>query len=53
MSSFQNFEVYCAGKFISTSAMHTVTNPYDGSEVATTFLAGDVELDQAIKVAKM
>ncbi len=52
MSSNQIFEIYCAGKFISTSAKHCVTNPYDGSEVATTFLAGDAELDQAIKAAE-
>jgi len=52
MSSNQIFEIYCAGKFISTSAKHNVTNPYDGSEVATTFLAGDEELDHAIKAAE-
>ena len=32
--------------------MHSVINPFDGSEVATTFLAGDDELDQAIKAAE-
>lgn len=52
MSSNQIFKIYCAGKFISTSAKHSVTNPYDGSEVATSFLAGDDELDQAIKAAE-
>ena len=52
MSSNQIFEIYCAGKFISTSVKHSVANPYDGSEVATTFLAGDDELDQAIKAAQ-
>lgn len=52
MSSNQTFEIYCVGKFISTSAKHSVINPYDGSEVATTFLAGDAELDQAIKAAE-
>jgi len=52
MSLNQTFEIYCAGKFISTSAKHSVTNPYDGSEVAVTFLAGDDELDQAIKAAE-
>ena len=52
MASNQTFEIYCAGKFISTSAKLPVTNPYDGSEVATTFLAGDDELDQAIKAGE-
>ena len=52
MSSNQTFEIYCAGKFISTSAKHSVANPFDESEVATTFLAGDDELDQAIKAAE-
>jgi glyceraldehyde-3-phosphate dehydrogenase (NADP+) len=52
MASNQTFEIYCAGKFITTSTKHPVLNPYDGSEVATTFLAGDTELDQAIKAAE-
>jgi acyl-CoA reductase-like NAD-dependent aldehyde dehydrogenase len=51
MSSNQIFEIYCAGKFITTSAKHPVINPYDGSKVATTFLAGDAELDLAINTA--
>lgn len=51
MSTNQIFEIYCAGKFITTSAKHNVTNPYDRSEVATTFLAGDAELNQAIEAA--
>lgn len=52
MSSNQSFEIYCAGKFITTSVKHIVTNPYDGSEVAATFLAGEAELDQAITAAE-
>jgi acyl-CoA reductase-like NAD-dependent aldehyde dehydrogenase len=52
MSSIQTFEIYCAGKFITTSSTHSITNPYDGSEVATTSLAGDDELDQAIRAAE-
>ncbi len=51
MSSNLSFEIYCAGKFITTTVMHVVTNPYDGSVVATTFLAGDTELDNAIQAA--
>jgi glyceraldehyde-3-phosphate dehydrogenase (NADP+) len=52
MSAPKTFEIYCVGKFISTSAKHPVTNPYDWSEVATTFLAGEAELDQALKAAE-
>ena len=52
MSSNQTFEIYCAGKFITTSTKHPVINPYDGSEVAITFLAGDAELDQAMQAAE-
>ena len=52
MSLNQTFEIYCAGKFITTSTKHPVINPYDGSEVATTFLAGDAELDQAMQTAE-
>ncbi len=53
MASSETFEIYCAGKFITTPVKHSVTNPYDGNEVATTFLAGATELDQAIKAAAM
>ncbi len=53
MNTNQIFEIYCAGKFITTSVKHIVTNPFDGSEVATTFLAGETELDQAIKAAAL
>ncbi len=52
MNSLQSFEIYCAGKFITTSVKLIVTNPYDGSEVAATFLAGDNDLDLAIKAAE-
>jgi acyl-CoA reductase-like NAD-dependent aldehyde dehydrogenase len=51
MSSPQTFKIYCAGRFITTSGKHTVINPYDGSIVAATFLAGDAELEQAIVAA--
>jgi len=52
MNSLQSFEIYCAGKFITTSVKLIVINPYNGSEVAATFLAGDLELDQAITAAE-
>ena len=47
----QIFEIYCAGKFISTAQQLAVTNPYNNDEVAKTFLAGDAELNQAIDAA--
>jgi glyceraldehyde-3-phosphate dehydrogenase (NADP+) len=45
------FEIFCAGKFISTSRIHQVVNPYDSHQVAGTFLAGDAELETAIRSA--
>ncbi len=45
------FKIYCAGHFIATPELLAVYNPYDGSEVATTYLAGDAELEKAITAA--
>lgn len=45
------FEIFCAGKFITTGQPHQVVNPYDKNLVAGTFLAGDVELEIAIQAA--
>jgi acyl-CoA reductase-like NAD-dependent aldehyde dehydrogenase len=52
MSVPQTFEIYCAGKFVSTPDVLVVSNPFDGSRVAETCLAGETELYQAIDVAK-
>ena len=51
MLSKKKFEIYCAGKFITTPEILTVANPYDASEVAHTFLAGESELNLAIHAA--
>jgi acyl-CoA reductase-like NAD-dependent aldehyde dehydrogenase len=51
MSSKKTFEIYCAGKFIITPEILTVANPYEGSEVGVTFLAGESELNLAIDSA--
>ena len=45
------FEIFCAGKFIRTSHNHLVVNPYDNNHVASTFLAGNAELEAAILAA--
>ncbi len=45
------FEIYCAGHFITTGNQLTVTNPYNGSSVGSTYLAGDTELEQALIAA--
>ena len=52
MSEPKTFKIYCAGKFITTAQNHTIANPYDDSEVAKTFLAGEAELNQAIEAAE-
>jgi acyl-CoA reductase-like NAD-dependent aldehyde dehydrogenase len=44
-------EIFLAGRFIRTSRELEVRNPYDGSLVATTFLAGEAELETAITAA--
>ncbi len=52
MNNTQIFEIFCGGTFITTSEPLVVTNPFDNSEVAKTYLAGDTELNQAIHAAK-
>ena len=47
----KTFEIYCAGHFITASETLAVHNPYDGSLVATTYLAGDAELEEAFTAA--
>ena len=51
MSIGQIFKIYCAGKFISSPVTHSVTNPFDKSLVANTFLAGEPELEMALSAA--
>ena len=51
MIPLNKFELFCAGKFISTSQNHQVVNPYDSNQVVSTFLAGDAELEIAINAA--
>jgi len=51
MIAEQKFEIYCGGKFIRTSTEIAVYNPYDRSQVAGTFLAGDAEFEMAISSA--
>jgi len=47
----QKFDIYCAGKFISTGNPLDVLNPFDGSLVAKTCLAGNEELELALNGA--
>ncbi|HNW52699.1 MAG TPA: aldehyde dehydrogenase family protein, partial [Bacteroidales bacterium] len=47
----KTFEIYCAGHFITASEALAVYNPYDGSLVATTYLAGVAELEEAVTAA--
>lgn len=46
------FPIYLAGEWKETASPLTVTNPYDGSTVGTTFLAGSDDLEQAIVAAQ-
>jgi acyl-CoA reductase-like NAD-dependent aldehyde dehydrogenase len=52
MDHSQPFTIYCAGEFIRTGETLAVTNPYDGSLVAGTYLAGSTELEMALTMAE-
>lgn len=45
----QTYKIYIAGEFIETNTKLEVRNPYNQTIVDTTFLAGDKELEIAIK----
>ncbi|MBT4937462.1 aldehyde dehydrogenase family protein [Candidatus Peregrinibacteria bacterium] len=47
-----DYKIYNAGKFISTTKILEVTNPYDASVVAKTYQAGQQELEEAITAAE-
>lgn len=44
-------DIFLAGRFVSTNTRHRVINPYNGEEVAVTFLAGPAELEEAVSAA--
>lgn len=46
------YKIYCAGSFIATDQELPVRNEYDGSLVATTYLAGEADLNRAITAAE-
>jgi acyl-CoA reductase-like NAD-dependent aldehyde dehydrogenase len=46
------YRIYNAGKFISTTKTLEVINPYDASVVAKTYQAGQQELEEAITAAE-
>ena len=43
------YKIYIAGKFTATKTELIVYNPYDQTQVATTYLAGKEELELAIE----
>ncbi len=45
----ENYKLYLAGKFIATKTELEVQNPYNKTHFATTYLAGEKELDKAIE----
>ncbi len=46
------YKIYCGGSFFETEHKHEITNPYTGEIVATTFLAGEKELELSILAAE-
>lgn len=47
----ETYSIYSAGKFITSTKQLEVKNPYDGSVVATTYLADKTILEQSITKA--
>jgi len=47
----KNYNIYSAGKFITTKNILEVVNPFDQSLVAKTYLADNIILDEAIEKA--
>ncbi len=47
----EQFKIYSAGNFITTSQSLPVVNPYSGEQFANTWLAGKSELEQSISKA--
>jgi len=45
----QTYKIYIAGKFTTTNTQLDVSNPYNQSIIATTYLAGKEELETAIE----
>jgi glyceraldehyde-3-phosphate dehydrogenase (NADP+) len=48
----KNFPIYVSGQFVETNTPLTVTNPFDGSVIGTTFKAGEAEFEQAVQGAE-
>lgn len=48
----KDYKIYIGGKFISTQNVLEVINPFTGKCFAKTYLAGSVELEEAIVVGK-
>ncbi len=49
----KDYKILIDGQWRETGAMLEVTNPYDGSVVGTTFLAGPAEIEDAVKSADL
>lgn len=47
----KNYHIYVAGKFVTSKKILEVKNPYDNSLIATTYLADEAILEQAITTA--
>ena len=45
----ETYKIYVGGKFVTTKTKLEVINPFDNQKIATTFLAGKEELEEAIK----
>nr|MBA3377317.1 aldehyde dehydrogenase family protein [Chloroflexia bacterium] len=46
------YPIYIGGAFVQTRTEITITNPFDGSSVGTTWLAGPDDLDRATRAAE-
>ena len=48
----KDYKIYLAGKFVSTGQKLEVRNPFDNELIATTYIAGKKEINEAIETAK-
>jgi glyceraldehyde-3-phosphate dehydrogenase (NADP+) len=48
MNTKKDYKIYIAGEFKETDTALEVINPFDGSPVATTYLGGEADIEEAV-----
>jgi len=47
----ESYEIFCAGRFLTTATSSEIRSPYDGAAVGSTWLAGASEYEIAVEAA--